>query len=188
MIQGASDIEWITAIAAAVAAAGTVLAFAVALFQIYQEREARKEQERDLLQRERRAQAERISAWPGVDLDEHTTSIALSNRSEEPVYRAVASLVLIQGAGASTGKELVDRGHHEWQATLSVIPPGDYQTVVAGGWRGMGARPGVELAFTDRAGAHWLRAADGTLSELDTAPVEYYGLAQPVGWTVPVDR
>jgi|SRR5215218_4868880 len=97
MIQGASDIEWVTAIAAAVAAAGAVLAFAVAVFQIYQERTARKEQERDLLQRERRAQVERLSAWPGVDLDEHDLDRALKP---------------IRGAGLSSGRfPRLDPGH-----------------------------------------------------------------------------
>jgi hypothetical protein len=28
------------------------------------------------------------------------------------------------------------------------------------------ARPAVELAFTDRAGVHWLRSGDGTLTKL----------------------
>jgi hypothetical protein len=179
MVQGATHLEYITAIAALIAAVGTVAAVIVALTQTWMEREARKRQER-------RAQAERISAWPAdLDDDEGETPIALLNRSEEPVYRAVAFLILIQGAGASTGKELVDRAHHQWQAALSVIPAGEYHTVVAGGWRRMGARPGVELAFTDRAGVHWLRAADGALREIAKPPVEYYGLDHPVGWTIP---
>jgi hypothetical protein len=184
----ATDVEWVTAIATAAAAAGTVAAFCAALFQIGTERKARHRQETEIQQRDRRSQAERISAWPVETFDEGQTPIALSNRSEEPVYRAVVLLVMIQGAGARTGKELVASGNLQWLDTLTVIPPGDHFTAVQAGWGGMMRRPGVEVAFTDRAGLHWLRRADGSLAEISKPPVEYYALGEPIGWSLPQER
>jgi type II secretory pathway pseudopilin PulG len=168
------------------AALGTVAAVIVALWQVYREREARMRQEREALERERRAQAERISAWP-FEWGEGQTAIVLLNRSEEPVYRAVASLVMIQGAGPRSGKEIEVLELRGWQETLSVIPPGKYYAPVAGGWAGMMRRPGAELAFTDRAGVHWLRSADGSLAAIDQPPVEYYGLELPRSWRIPAE-
>jgi hypothetical protein len=56
---------------------------------------------------------------------------------------------------------------------------------VDGGWGGMSRRPGVELAFTDRAGVHWVRCADCNLVEIRQPPVEYYDLALPTNWGIP---
>jgi hypothetical protein len=49
----------------------------------------------------------------------------------------------------------------------------------------MTARPGVEIAFTDRGGVHWLRAGDGSLREVEAEPVEFYGLHGPFDWRIP---
>jgi hypothetical protein len=185
--------DLLTAGGTALAALGTVGTLMAALWQINTERNARQRLERQAEQRERRGQAERISAWialgarasaPGQPVDDEgaRTWIALLNRSKEPVYQAVASLVLIQGAGPRTGKET----RPEYRATLSVIPPGRYYIDVAGGWAGMSARPGVELAFTDCAGTHWVRAANGDLTQIEKAAVDYYELGLPQAWSIPV--
>lgn len=179
--------DWVTAGASVFAAVGTVGAFIAALVQIKREREARKRVEREARDRERRAQAEQISAWPTGDDDEHRTPIALLNRSGEPVYRAVVTLVFIQGAAPRTGREVYELGMRSYSKPVSVIPPGRYETAVAGGWGALTARPGIELAFTDRAGIHWLRDADGALSELPDAPLAYYGVEEPVDWIVPTE-
>lgn len=58
----------------------------------------------------------------------------------------------------------------------------------------MGARPGADFAFTDRAGRHRVRRVTGQLHELDRTPLEYFGqwglfgpyeMQSPerVGWT-----
>src|SRR5262245_48951713 len=135
--------DWLASVGAVVAALGTVGTLVAALWQINTEREARQRLERQVEQRERRAQAERISAWPASrapaaalgqssDIDEEVgpTWIELLNRSEEPVYWAIASLVLIQGAGQllpTTGRE----ARLEYRATLSLIPPGRHYISVA---------------------------------------------------------
>jgi hypothetical protein len=176
--------ELVIAVATVVAAVGTVGAFIAAFVQIGQERDARQRQERKAELAARREQATHVSAWVGEDREGNVT-LALSNRSDEPVYRAVASLVLIQGAGPQTGREVGELGLDEYQAALAVIPPGRHGTVVAGGFGGMSRRPGVELAFTDRSGVHWVRAADGSLREIGQEPARYYDRPQPEDWRLP---
>jgi hypothetical protein len=139
---------------------------------------------------ERRAQAERVSAWPlSYSGNAEQTVIVLHNGSDEPVYLAVVSFVFIQGAGPHSGKELAARPDlfARFVNTFAVIPPGRHFTTVPGGWAGMMKRPGVELAFVDRAGMSWLRTAEGRLSEIDREPADYYGLSRPVGWDIPSD-
>jgi hypothetical protein len=194
--------DWLTAWSTLAAAVGTIGTLIAALWQISRERKARQRLERQAEQRERREQAEHISAWvassapwitsappasaPEQSLGEEEvgpTRIALLNRSEEPVYQAVASVVFVQGAGPGTGKQ----ARYEHRATLTVIPPGRYYIDVAAFPYMMAARPGVELAFTDHAGAHWVRAANGDLTQIDVAPVDYYELDLPVDWRTPSD-
>ncbi len=111
--------------------------------------------------------------------------MTLLNASMEPIYQAVAYLVFVQGAAPKTGRQAQERTGAHFRSLLSVIPPGMHYTSVAGGWGGMSAHPGVELAFTDRAGVHWLRSAEGTLTEIDESPVEYYGVEAPRAWRIP---
>ena len=174
-----------------VAAVGTVAAFFVAFAQIRQERHARQRQETDTRERERRAQAERVSAWLfGRDLG-IAQPVALLNGSAEPVYRAVVWMIFIQGAGPHTGKEAAalyrENGTWPFYSALSVIPPGRSYTSFGGGWGALSARPGVEVAFTDRSGIHWLRSPDGVLTEIPQAPTDYYELDGPHDWRVPED-
>jgi hypothetical protein len=185
----ATTADWIIAGGTALAAVGTVGALFVALRQIKTERDARQLQEADTRRKERREQAERVSAWlSGPDL-ETIQPVALLNGSSEPVYRAVVWMVFIQGAGPQTGKEAAalyrEQGTWHFYSALSVIPPGRSYTSFGGGWGALSARPGVEVAFTDRAGIHWLRSADGVLNEIPEAPTDYYGLDGPHDWQVP---
>ena len=44
----------------------------------------------------------------------------------------------------------------------------------------MHAYPGVELAFTDASGRHWLRTSRGRLKALKTVdPIKYYDIILP---------
>jgi hypothetical protein len=178
--------DWIVAIGTAVAAIGTAGTLIAGLIQIGNERSARRRDELTMQARERRAQAARVSAWPIAASSSERTSIALLNGSESPVYRAIASLVMIQGAGPREGRELQDY-LRQYQTSLALIPPGKFFTSVAGGWAGMSRRPGIELAFTDAAGIHWLRSADGSLSELALAPADHYRITPPLSWETPTD-
>jgi hypothetical protein len=60
--------------------------------------------------------------------------------------------------------------------TVSLLPPGSWRTWIPGeGWTGiMAGRGGVDAAFTDGAGTHWIRRALGDLRELAEPPLEYF--------------
>jgi hypothetical protein len=168
--------DWWVAGPALVVAAGSVASVSIALLQIRNDRERRRREER-------RRQAERISAWPGVNAQEQ--EVILLNRSDAPVYQAVASLVLIQGAGAQTGEELTELIEQTpqmaaYRAAMGLIPPGRWRVNVDGGWGGTHRRPGIEVAFTDAAGIHWVRRTSGSLEELKENAFDHFKLFRPL--------
>jgi hypothetical protein len=129
-----------------------------------------------------REQAERVSVWPGPSADPQP--VALLNHSDEPVYEAVATFVFIDGSGPTRGEE-VSPELASRRVRVGVIPPGRWRVCVDGGWNGMYARLGLEVAFTDRAGAHWVRRADGRLEELPRGAFDYFELSRPLELTPP---
>jgi hypothetical protein len=156
---------------------GVVGTLAAALFQIRTERLRRHEAEEREQQRSRRQQAERVAGWPGGRASgPHLTPLVLLNRSDQPVYEVVVTLVMVQGGGPRRSEDVVPS---EFRRTLAILPPGRWAVEVAGGWAGMSRRPGVEVAFTDRAGVQWIRRAMGALDEIRKAPIDYYGLSRP---------
>jgi hypothetical protein len=172
-----------------VASVGTVAAFGVALFQINTERTRRHETEQQDRYERHRAHATLISAMPGPtepgsgdDQLSGRTGIDCMNASAEPVYNVVVGIVFTQGAAPHTTEEMMKLrlGGEEFESvpatTLSILPPGRCRAWVAGtGWTGvMGGRAGAEIAFTDRAGAHWIRRASGALDELPADPLTYF--------------
>lgn len=63
--------------------------------------------------------------------------------------------------------------------TASVLPSGTHRIWIRGFWLdaaggGLSARSGAEVAFTDRAGNHWIRRANGQLEELPEDPIEHF--------------
>jgi hypothetical protein len=110
------------------------------------------------------------------------TAVDLLNSSGEPVYRLVVAIVFIQGAGPETIERWLEvRPPSQQQpipvTTASVLPPGTFRIWIRGmGWSAiMSGRSSVEVAFTDRAGSHWVRRATGQLEELNEEPLEYFG-------------
>jgi hypothetical protein len=169
-----------------VASVGTVAAVSVALWQILSERKER-------LGREFREQAERVSAWyagsaPGKWPDSDTR-IELLNSSNEPVYEVVAGIAFIQGAAPHSGEEWMQLEDHSimggFGKALGALPPGRWAITVPGGWGAMMARPGAEIAFTDRSGSHWVRRATGKLEQLHTNAVDHYKISRPVDYQAP---
>jgi hypothetical protein len=142
-----------------------------------------------------RAQAELISAVPGDGRGgfpsiepkhgEPYTAITMSNRSATPVYNVIVSLVLVQGAGPRRANEFDEEEKSMYQQDFSTLPPGEYEARVSGGWAGMMARPGIEIAFRDSGGRSWARYATGQLVRLPKEPVAYYHLDEPIGWEIP---
>lgn len=46
----------------------------------------------------------------------------------------------------------------------------------------MHRHPGVEIAFTDRRGRHWIRRARGELVKTKSGALRHYGLPEPVSF------
>jgi hypothetical protein len=108
-------------------------------------------------------------------------AIDLVNGSDEPVYRLVTGLVFIQGAAPRTMEEILEVGQQPEAlplpvaiTTVSVLSSGTFRIWVTSIGNVMGGRFGAEVAFTDRAGSHWIRRATGKLEELPKEPLEYF--------------
>jgi hypothetical protein len=172
------------------AALGTVGALGAALWQIGAERRRRHEREAQERDERHKAQARLIAAvigpeeYAGRAAGRDRTGIDLINSSPEPVYGLVVAIVTIQGAGtASTIEDWLEYRNREQESgrrgdvgitTASILPSGRYRVWIDGRWREQGARPGAEVAFTDRAGSHWVRRATGQLEELAEDPITHY--------------
>lgn len=181
----ASDFtDHLTAWGTAGAAAGTVATLIFLVVQLTVDLRARRE-------RERQAQAGQVSAWINSEWI-HNANVTekqrtdLLNASGALVYRAVIYLVFIQG-GPETGLSM-DAGwtaSFGYRSMLSVIPPGRSYIELNRLPHHMFRRHGIEMAFTDRSGVHWLRSADGSLREIDKPAPDYYGLPLPHDWGNP---
>ncbi len=162
---------WWVAGLALIAAAGWLTSVLIAVRHVRKDRRMRRDAER-------RAQAEHVSGWPEPSADPQP--VALLNRSDEPVYDAVATFVFIDGSGPTRGEDIApSRGG--WRIRVGVIPPGRWRVRVDGGWNGMYSRLGIEVAFTDCTGAHWVRRADGQLEQLPRSAFEYFAAVPPAG-------
>lgn len=165
-------------------AVATSVAVGIALAGLARERAARRADDAAAAFIARREQASVVSAWVSAERIDgiNGTAIMIRNGSESPIYHAVLSLVLLQGAGARTGEELARDGlDPEWQRTVLVVPPGTWYLEVSGGWGGMHRQPGAEIAFMDVHGVAWVRRADGLLQELSEAPYQHFPVDQPRG-------
>jgi hypothetical protein len=64
----------------------------------------------------------------------------------------------------------------QFRAIVQTLPPGNFWVVKPQQMD----NPGLEIAFTDGAGAHWVRRVTGELAERDTGAVEYHDIEPPV--------
>lgn len=95
------------------------------------------------------------------------------NLSELPVYGLVAWPVRL----GSTVPSPADR---DPLIVLAMLPPGRREldlSGVAANWRPGDDAFGVEVAFSDASGRHWLRQADGALHSIAVPAWRHYGLA-----------
>jgi hypothetical protein len=174
-----------------VASIGTIGALGAALWQIRNERKRRIAQEIQDRSERHQSQARLVAAWIGEieyatedsSYDDGRTAIELLNGSAEPIYSLVTGLVYIQGAAPESMEawfELRKRSEPDNQVSspillLSILPPGRWRIwLPASAWGVLGGRIGAEVAFTDRAGAHWVRRGTGELEELPTSPFEHF--------------
>ena len=177
-----------------------------ALWQIGAERNRRHGREEQEAEERHLAQARRIAAVLGPEERPAKgqpdilgrTGIDLINSSPEPVYRLVVAIVDIQGAGTARTiegwLEYRDRERETYRpglasapiTTVSILPGGTCRAWINGVWGGgLGVRHGAEVAFTDRAGSHWVRRATGQLEELAADPITHYLGAGPHDLGVP---
>lgn len=122
----------------------------------------------------RREQAVRITAWvlTNQKSDQKTEDIIrISNQSFSPAYRCVATFVINE----QNGQHYPD----DYRRKITTLPPGEWQLAAPKGWRGMSASPGVEIAFTDARGVHWLRNAVGQLHESPIDAINHYEIKLP---------
>jgi hypothetical protein len=180
-----------------VAAIGTVGALAAAFWQIGTERGIRQRREAQELVDRHFEQARLISAVVGPEdpiprpwNPDGRTQVELINGSAEPVYGLVVAIVAIQGTLPRSIEVTLQReGRRPFGgrpiAVASILPRGTYCVWIDGLKWVVGAgfnRPAAEVAFTDRAGNHWIRRASGKLEELPEDPWEYFsklGLHKP---------
>lgn len=153
-----------------------------------QDEERRADQDERDRQERHRAHARLVAAIVGPEIlpteqgGAGRTAINLINSSDEPVYRLVAGIVFIQGAAPQTLEAMLEVGQRAdgveppSVTTVSVLPPGRHRVwIMRSGWGIMTGRIGAEVAFSDRAGHHWIRRATGRLEEIDDEPFEYFG-------------
>lgn len=147
--------------------------------QISEERRVRRDEEK-------RGQAVGVSVWSDGSRSEdgrHATYM-VGNRSDLPVYHVIIYPVPVQGAADPV------TARRSGMTNVDVIPPGLYE--VDGPLMNAGMSLVLEpaIAFTDAGGNHWLRDADGTLSELDRDPYVEYDLPLPysANTATPVER
>ncbi len=122
----------------------------------------------------RKEQAAHITAWvlTNQKSDQKTEDIIrISNQSFSPVYRCVATFVINEQDGRHF--------QADHRRIVTTLPPGEWQLVAPKGWRRMSARPGVEIAFTDAHGVHWMRNAVGQLHESPIDAIKHYGVELP---------
>jgi len=168
------------------AAIGTIAAVVTALWQVASERHIRQRAEDEARQDRRYAQARLVSSMPGpVNRSDTawsasgTSSVDCINTSAEPVYNVVVGVVFLQGAGPRTMEDMLTSfgSAPPPVTTLSLLAPGRWRAIIQGsGFTSiLSGRPGTEVAFTDRAGVHWIRRASGALDSIDEDPLTYFG-------------
>ncbi len=189
----------LAAIATGLAALGTVGALFAALYQIGSERSRRLAQDATDHAERHREQARLIAGWVGRGErgEADRTPFYLFNGSAEPVYSVVATIVLVQGTAPASGEEWQSLAKQRMKdadeymqtpvTTATILLPGRWRVWIQGsGWSGvLGGRTAAEVAFTDRAGAHWVRRGTGELEELTQAPFQHYGLLGPFDLVTP---
>lgn len=175
-----------------VAAIGTVGTLVAALVQISSERARRLAADEQLREERHIEQARRVAAYVGEvekpplphgdrNDDRGRTAFYLVNNSPEPVYSVVVGMVFLQGAVPRSLEDMLRLNHEQYGGrqgpitTVSILPSGLHRVWIAGAdWhRILSGRAGAEIAFTDAAGAHWIRRASGQLGELAHPPFEY---------------
>jgi hypothetical protein len=141
-----STTDWITSIAAATGALGTVGVIGVSLWLA-------RNQGRDTAAQRKRAQAEKITAWfvpyLGKQDNQHAVYVGLKikNSSNQLIYDLIAETVTVQGAARKTAVGDVEERNRQLVVLVGNVPPGEVTTRINSGGGGMHIRHAIELAF-----------------------------------------
>jgi hypothetical protein len=185
---------------AGIATAGTLF---FGIFQWMRLRVQSLKEQAAKLAEQRVAQARRIYAWREAAAAVGTNAVRIGNSSWEPVSRVVVhylpenfadgTFITVEemaeqmdkmaGASGSAGLAVHLEGPfiNKFRALIQVLPPGKF-------WLGgvdadrVEYTTGVELAFTDNAGRHWIRSASGELRENDRDAIAHYGIEPWPSW------
>lgn len=155
------------------AAIGTIAAVVLALRLAVRERRRRS-------QEERRNQADLITAWVARDDPTYPwIGVMVANASHQVAYRLVVSAVsVVDGFRVDRPADSLS-----WRRFVSQLPPGDTRFDVEWDRAVHVARPGVEIAFQDAAGRHWIRDVNGNMEEVEKIDhLERLGLHESLPW------
>ncbi len=202
---------WVGSIGGVVGAVGTIAALVWAVRSSLEEARksralaAEAEEDRRTEERERtRSQAQQIYGWIGEPppstartfAEANNVGIYLGNSSDEPAYNVVVYLVWVQGAAYRTGEDaesyadgIANGGFsiYSIRTVVQSLPPGRFVIEMKGPDNSpMQGELGVEVAFTDRAGRHWVRRATGELDQLQENPIGHYGIHRPLTYDTAV--
>ena len=182
---------WVGAIGGVVAAVATVGTLVWAVRSTLHESRENRRLAREVEADKRAAEAERIKAhaqqiyaWSLVN--SKPPIVFVGNSSQEPVTGLVLYLVWAQGAAYHTGEEAerqaVEPGRI--RGVVQTLPPGRYSLELPGADNTpRNGQIGVEIAFTDRGGRHWVRRATGELTEMSESPLDHYGIPRPIEYS-----
>lgn len=143
-----------------------------------------------------RAQAQRLSAWRHERRDvsdghPYGSLVTVNNLSDEPHWEVVVYVVWVAGSAPRTGQDVEkyaagrdDFSVFRLRAVIALVPPGSWVFYLQGPDNSPpNGQLGVEIAFTDRVGRHWMRRSDGDLLRIEQSPMSHYGIHRPVPYT-----
>ncbi|MDA2893055.1 hypothetical protein PDG61_19190 [Mycolicibacterium sp. BiH015] len=199
---------WLTGLATWLTGVVTAATLAFGVYQWFKLRSDSIAAKDAAAQEERRAQARRVSAWFDGSDPSLVGFVRVSNTSDEPVSCVVVYEVYMDGgdrpgSGEESERDIQDtlrsikdmegRGYlppntaenaltppaKQSRAILQTLPPGTYPLKLFIGRD----NAGLEIAFTDSAGRHWVRRATGELIERDKNALNHYRIPAPVDYS-----
>jgi hypothetical protein len=176
----------------AFAAVGTVGGLAWALTNGLQLRAEANKDRRARDDEKLRDQARRITAW--LDNRPGWSGFRIGNSSSEAVFEVAVYYVWMHtDRWHTTGERAEEIGREDppmnsdsmnmVRTLIRTLPPGNFRIDVDR--RGMpdnedaDAR-GLEIAFTDAGGNHWVRRSNGSLARRHTGAIEHYQIPMPI--------
>ncbi len=162
-----------------VGSVGIVLTLVATLLALERERRIRRADEQTRIAEQVQRQAELISGWlTSTDYAPGLRSVALNNASSSVMYELIVYVAIVEGEGRSAITNVITSA-----VCVDVLPPGKWEVGISLPGGQPPGRLGIEFAFTDQAGRHWIRQANGSLQRLTESPMVHFNLAPPILYT-----